>query len=442
MSNIYPKLHFITTDQWMNDPNGLVKLNDEYHLFYQASPNGPEWRDIGWGHAVSKDLVSWTQKPNSLYATDTMMCFSGSAIVQNDEILGFYTACDYEWRETEFYVHNQTQRAVKYDKHSEVFIELYHEPILDICSSEFRDPKVIKISDNQWLMLIARSRDHIVEFYYSADLSQWHKVSEFNDCQLRTGAWECPDLIKFTINNQEKWVLLLSVDFGTRSGSSGMIYMIGDFRDNCFLKDPLAMNGNDFYWFDYGPDIFAGQSFFTEDTSLPTVMAWLNSWQYGKQFPSYNLPQMQSLPRTLSLVSVDTGLRVAQTIPSSIFSKANNFEFSVTCLNQLLIPASSLLQVNLSHSKNSQLTFILNSTNTITMHHDVQNKTILFVRHDLTERLNGCVSQYICPLLTDQLEVIICFDKASVEFFADGGLATSSFRTSKLYSEVLIKHAS
>lgn len=440
--SMYPELHFHTTEQWMNDPNGLVKFQGEYHLFYQASPEGAEWRDIGWGHAVSCDLVSWTQKPNALNATSTTMCFSGSAIVRNGEIVGFYTACDYEWRGNEFCVLRQAQRAVKYDENSGALVELYEEPILDIGSSEFRDPKVIKLSDNLWLMLIARSRDHIIEFYQSTNLKHWSKVSEFNDCELRTGAWECPDLVKLKFDNQEKWVLLLSVDFGTRSGSSGMIYIIGDLLGNCFVKDTVAMDNNDFFWFDYGPDIFAGQSFYTEDNSPPTVMAWLNSWQYGKEFPSYGLPQMQSLPRILSLVSIDSGLRVAQTIPHSVSTRAHCIDFSLMQPGELSIPPSCLLRVNLTNNTNSHFAFILNENNTITITHDAENKTILFVRKDATERLKGCITDYLCPLVTDALEVTICFDKASVEFFADGGLATCSYRTSEFYSSVLVKRIS
>lgn len=442
MTSIYPELHFNTTEQWMNDPNGLVKFKDEYHLFYQASPEGTEWRDIGWGHAVSSDLATWTQKPNALDATATTMCFSGSAIVLNDELIGFYTACDYEWHGEEFHVLSQTQRAVKYDQNSGTLLELYKEPILDIGSKEFRDPKVIKMSDELWLMVIARSRDHIIEFYQSSNLKKWDKVGEFDDCKLRTGAWECPDLIKLTVNDQEKWVLLLSVDYGTRSGSSGMIYMIGDLRENCFVKDTVAMAGNDFFWFDYGPDIFAGQGFYTEDNSPPTVMAWLNSWQYAKDFPSYGLPQMQSLPRTLSLVKIDSGLRVAQTIPNSVLARARCYDFSVVEKSELTIPSSSILQVTLSNNTNSDLTFILNENNTITITHDANNKTLLFIRKDTTQRLNGCVTNYLCPLVTNILEVTICFDKASVEFFADGGLASCSFRTSELYSTVLVKRIS
>ncbi|KAH8555838.1 putative beta-Fructufuranosidase [Umbelopsis sp. PMI_123] len=46
---------------WMNNP--CAPCYDEvtglYHLFYQWNPNHHEWGNISWGHAVSKDLITW-----------------------------------------------------------------------------------------------------------------------------------------------------------------------------------------------------------------------------------------------------------------------------------------------------------------------------------------------------------------------------------------------
>jgi sucrose-6-phosphate hydrolase SacC (GH32 family) len=32
-----PRFHFLPTRNWMNDPNGLIQWNGQYHLFYQGS---------------------------------------------------------------------------------------------------------------------------------------------------------------------------------------------------------------------------------------------------------------------------------------------------------------------------------------------------------------------------------------------------------------------
>ena len=68
----------------MNDPNGLIQWKGQYHLFYQYNPYGPVPEQIHWGHAVSSDLVHWTDLPIALTPTpgraDANGCWSGCAI--------------------------------------------------------------------------------------------------------------------------------------------------------------------------------------------------------------------------------------------------------------------------------------------------------------------------------------------------------------------------
>ncbi|KAH3910442.1 hypothetical protein HBI56_204150 [Parastagonospora nodorum] len=57
-----PSYHFISPAGWMNDPCGMMydPAKDRYHLHYQWHPNHVSWGNISWGHAVSDDLITWT----------------------------------------------------------------------------------------------------------------------------------------------------------------------------------------------------------------------------------------------------------------------------------------------------------------------------------------------------------------------------------------------
>src|SRR6266571_1872135 len=73
-----PRYHFTPQRNFMNDPNGLVYFEGEYHLFYQHNPFGDTWGHMSWGHAVSADLVRWRHLPVAL-CEERKIRFYGSA---------------------------------------------------------------------------------------------------------------------------------------------------------------------------------------------------------------------------------------------------------------------------------------------------------------------------------------------------------------------------
>lgn len=75
-----PRYHFTAPAGWLNDPNGVTQRDGLYHLFYQCNPQAPTHHRIHWGHAVSTDLVRWTDRPIALSpgpGPDADGCWSG-----------------------------------------------------------------------------------------------------------------------------------------------------------------------------------------------------------------------------------------------------------------------------------------------------------------------------------------------------------------------------
>ncbi|MFV8759088.1 glycoside hydrolase family 32 protein, partial [Yersinia enterocolitica] len=68
--NFYPHYHLAPPAGWMNDPNGLIFFNGQYHAFYQHHPYDENWGPMHWGHATSHDMLSWQHQSIALAPGD------------------------------------------------------------------------------------------------------------------------------------------------------------------------------------------------------------------------------------------------------------------------------------------------------------------------------------------------------------------------------------
>lgn len=83
-----PAYHFSSPEGPLNDPNGLCRWQDRWHLFYQVRP--PEDGRWHWGHAVSDDLIHWRDLPYAIYPHPEEQCYSGSILIEEDRAIAMY----------------------------------------------------------------------------------------------------------------------------------------------------------------------------------------------------------------------------------------------------------------------------------------------------------------------------------------------------------------
>ncbi|MFE2916802.1 glycoside hydrolase family 32 protein [Kitasatospora indigofera] len=243
-----PQLHFSPAQNWMNDPNGPIWYKGTYHLFFQYNPSGNTWGNMSWGHATSPDLVHWTEQPIALPQDANEMVFSGGVVLDKNNTTGFGTSTNPPLVAIYTSYHKsdgvQAQSLAYSTDGGTTWTKYAGNPILNIGSQNFRDPKVFwNAQTNSWLMTVALSADHKVSFYSSPNLKTWTKLSDFGPAGAPGGLWECPDLFQLPVDgdpSHTKWVLVVNINPGGPQNTSAAQYFVGDFDGTTFTPDGPA----------------------------------------------------------------------------------------------------------------------------------------------------------------------------------------------------------
>lgn len=273
-----PQLHFSSRRGWNNDPNGLVYHNGEYHLYYQHNPYEIHWENMHWGHAVSKDLIHWTELNTALYPDKLGTMFSGSAVIDKDNTAGwgkntlvaFYTAAGKKMTQNVAYSRDNGRTFTKYKGN----------PIL----GPDRDPKVFWYEPKDiWVMVLYN--DNHFAIYNSKDLKNWEYKSQVK------GFYECPELFELPVDGDENntlWVMY---------GASGT-YMLGSFDGETFTPQQGK------YFNQWGSQ-YAAQTFNDTPDGRRIQIGWGRIEQPGMPFN-----QMMLFPTELSLRTTREGVRL------------------------------------------------------------------------------------------------------------------------------------
>lgn len=272
------RFHLMPPVGWLNDPNGLCRCGEWYHVFYQYGPFDATGGVKMWGHYRSRDLLHWEQLPVMLYPDqpwDIHGVYSGSALVEDGTLYLYYTgnvkhAGDYDYI-TAGRGHN-TALAVSRDgvtADSDALL-LENRDYPEDLTCHVRDPKVWAQDGKYYMVLGARTREDRGELlvYESVDKRSWTLCNRLTTPERFGYMWECPDL--FCLDGQ--WFLQCSPQGVARQGdrfqnvyTCGCFPLDGDFRGDYTLGE--------FAELDCGFDFYAPQTF--EDGTRRIQIGWM-----------------------------------------------------------------------------------------------------------------------------------------------------------------------
>lgn len=387
-----PQVHFSSRRGWLNDPNGLVYYQGEYHLFYQHNPYGWGWGNMHWGHAVSPDLVHWQELPIALYPDEHGTCFSGSAVVDWNNTTGFQTGaeaplvCIYTAAGDPF-----TQCLAYSNDRGRTWTKYAGNPVLPHIVGGNRDPKVIWYEpDHKWIMALYLDKTSFALFS-SPDLKQWEKLCdvEIPDCS------ECPEFFALPLDGDKakmRWVFY---------GGNGR-YLIGDFDGKAFkpASGPHTMHhGNAFY---------ASQTYNEMPDGRRIVVGW------GQvEMPGMPFNQMMTFPAELTLHSTPEGPRLfAQPAREIANLYANTHRFTAE------LPAEKNPLAAIRGDRfDIEADFALQGATQVGLH--VRGIPVLY--HAGNKRLSclGCSAPLELP--DGKLKLRLIVDRTSIEIFVDDG---------------------
>lgn len=437
-----PQYHFTPKKGWINDPNGMVYIDGEYHLFYQYYPDDIVWGPMHWGHAVSKDLLLWEHKEIALCPDELGYIFSGSCIYDKENVSGLGSAKNPPL--LAFFTHHnpkdgRQQQSIAYSLDREHFVKYAGNPIIpNVDKKDFRDPKVFENPiKGGYTMALAAGSD--VEFYHSMNLLDWQYTGSFTPGEHGYGGiCECPDCFPLETPDGVKWVLLISmclmepdvekaIKEGRYASAHMMQYYIGEFNGDTFVDTtcedkPLL--------FDFGSDNYAAVTFAGCEDRI--MLGWGENWNYVKKIPAGEWRGKMTCGRKMSLVNTEFGYRLC-CVPIGM----ERIEAQYVAMNGDVVSVDKdTLFLRMAYGKEFELTFALGGDKQLTIHGT--EKEIVVDRsasgvYTATQDEGLKKHKYdilVAPrFISDSGHMDVLYDNGYFEIFAENGLAVFSVMT-------------
>ncbi|TPG20014.1 hypothetical protein EAH87_09380 [Sphingomonas koreensis] len=246
-----PIYHAMPPANWTNEPHGLVRRGDAWHLFYQRTPNGPYKTEMHWGHMTSRDLVNWTYLPDALWPTlqTDDFGFDMKGIWSGDVVMGphgiayaFYTSVNQS---------NLFNPGISVALSADPDLRTWRKrgPVLDADGlRDFRDPYVW-YQDGAWRMIVGAAmpgKGGGVAYYTCKDIDDikcWKKqprIAPFDKMDIGADIWEMP---VFEPIGEGKYILEANPIGGDISKygakATRAVYWIGSWDGRQFKPDDL-----------------------------------------------------------------------------------------------------------------------------------------------------------------------------------------------------------
>jgi len=406
-----PLFHFSSRRGWINDPNGLMYHNGEYHLFFQHNPYGVRWGNMHWGHAVSTDLVHWKELPIALYPRgDDGFPYSGAGVVDHDNTSG--------WGKNgrppmviAFYGGGRGTCIAYSNDDGASWTEFAGNPVI----RNVRDPKLLwHAQTKQWVMAIDSERldgkpmarregDEMlpgtrqgIAFYTSRDLKSWRERSWIE------GFVDCPDLFALPIDRDPKrmrWVLSCGPGY----------YRIGEFDGARFIPDSPQLPGPS-----GGRRLYAGQVVNNHPQGDIIQIAWGVGQNHDTPFNG-----LMGFPVRLSLRTTADGLRLCHEPIDAIRSlRIRTHEVPAGPLK-----GATLLEELSGEAWDIETVIKVGTIKSITMSLGGDD----YVYHPATQILSGPKGSVPIPLDDGRLRLRVLVDRTTIEVFGDQGQAYGMF---------------
>ena len=371
---------------WLNDMNGLIYYDGEYHLFAQR------WWKC-WLHAVSRDLIHWTELAPAFWEEHSETGDqSGTCVVDYHNTSGLSPDKAHPPMVAFWSRNDNRTHCISYSlDHGRTWQRYAKNPFLVFPE---RDPKVFWYAPGKhWVMLLYGSDQYHI--FTSTNLLDWK-----DEKKPIPNSYECPDIFELPVDGDRdhtKWVVIQG---------NGQ-YSIGSFTGTEFKEEAGR------FACDVGPNFYATETWGnTETGDGRRIQA---AWMRGPNFPDMPFNQQVSFPCELTLRSTPKGPRIFRE-PIQEIARLHNGQDSWTNrtlkANEVLPlePSGRLfrIQAEVSIPEGARLTFNIRGVPVI-----LTSKTI--------------ESGHAPVQVADQVKAVeILVDRASIEAFVNRGEISST----------------